>query len=98
MNNSMITAIMMSLVTATTALAAGYTTASMDSGTGNSDTSWYEQGYNTANPATGLPRAGSTFTHQNATNHQYTMAPSYRSNNAVLLDSSLTSATLTLVA
>lgn len=77
-------------------VAGGYTTASMDAGTGNSATSWYEQGYDAAAPATGLPRAGSTFTHQNAPDHQFTMAASYRSNNAVLLDSTLTRATLTL--
>src|SRR5205823_1595634 len=52
----------------------GYTTASMDSGLGNSATSWYEQGYNSVSPATGLPPAGSTFTHQSAANHRYTMA------------------------
>jgi predicted alpha-1,6-mannanase (GH76 family) len=75
----------------------GYTTASMDSGTGNNATSWYEQGYNTANPTTGLPIAGTVFTHQNAPDHQYRMAPSYAANNAVLLDSLLTTATLALV-
>src|ERR1043166_1993599 len=74
----------------------GYTTASMDAGSGNTATSWYEQGYNTTNPTTGLPPAGSTFSHQNITGHQYTMAPSYTSNNAVLLDSTLTTATLVL--
>ncbi|MDB6020465.1 MAG: hypothetical protein JWQ04_322, partial [Pedosphaera sp.] len=77
------------------AVAGGYTTASMDSGIGNSLTSWYEQGYNTASPTTGLPHAGSTFTNQNAANHRYTMAPSYTANNAVMLDSTITSATLT---
>ena len=78
-------------------ISGGYTTASMDNGIANSAYSWYEQGYNSANPSTGLPTAGSTFTHQNAPNHQYTMAPSYTANNAVLLDSTVTSATLTLV-
>jgi hypothetical protein len=78
--------------------ARGYTTASMDSGLGNAAYSWYEQGYNTASPSTGLPVAGATFTHQNAADHQYAMAPSYRSNNAALLDSTLTSATLVLAA
>ncbi len=78
-------------------LAGGYTTASMDSGTANSNYSWYEQGYNTAYPTTGLPPAGSTFQHQNLPNHQYTMAPSYTANNAVLLDSTLTNAALTLL-
>ena len=76
----------------------GYTTASMDAGLGNSATSWYEQGFNTANPATGLPPAGTTFTHQSASDHQYRMAASYRSNNAVVLDFTLTNATLTLAA
>src|SRR6266566_9813377 len=47
-------------------VAGGYTTASMDNGVANSQFSWYEQGYNTTSPATGLPLAGSTFTHQNA--------------------------------
>jgi predicted alpha-1,6-mannanase (GH76 family) len=77
-------------------IAGGYTSASMDNGTANTANSWYEQGYNTASPTTGLPPAGSTFTHQSAANHSYRMAPSYAANNAVLLDSTLTSATLTL--
>jgi predicted alpha-1,6-mannanase (GH76 family) len=77
-------------------VAGGYTTASMDNGIANSGYSWYEQGYNTANPTTGLPHPGSTFTHQNAADHQYKMAQSFASNNAILLDSVLTSATLTV--
>ena len=78
-------------------VAGAYTTASMDSGLGNVNTSWYEQGYNAANPTTGLPPAGSSFTSQSSADHQYTMAPSYKANNAVLLDSTCNSATLTLV-
>src|SRR5262249_50746773 len=58
-------------------IAEGYSTASMDNGVANSGFSWYEQGYNAANPATGLPPAGTIFTHQNAADHQYRMAPSY---------------------
>jgi predicted alpha-1,6-mannanase (GH76 family) len=77
-------------------VAGGYTTASMDNGLANSGYSWYEQGYNTANPTTGLPAAGAIFTHQNAPDHQYQMAPNYASNNAVLLDAVLTAATLSL--
>ncbi|HEX3717517.1 MAG TPA: glycoside hydrolase family 76 protein [Verrucomicrobiae bacterium] len=76
----------------------GYTTASMDSGIGNSGTSWYEKGYNSAVPTTGLPPAGSTFTSQTSSTHFYTMAPSYTANNAILLDSSLTNAAFTLIA
>ena len=78
-------------------IAGGYTTASMDSGLGNSGNSWYEQGYNAASPTTGLPPAGSAFNSQSAANHQYRMAPSYAAPNAVLLDSTLTTATLSLV-
>lgn len=78
-------------------VAGGYTTATMDNGVANSANSWYEQGYNTANPATGLPPAGSVFTHQNAADHQYRMAASYAANNAILIDSVSTNATLSLV-
>lgn len=77
-------------------IAGGYTTASMDNGTGNANTSWYETGYNTASPSTGLPHAGATFTSQSLANHQYTMAPSYTTNDAMLLDSTLTNGTFTL--
>src|SRR4029077_11803503 len=58
-------------------IAGAYTSASMDNGTANTASSWYEQGYNTANPSTGLPSAGSTFIHQSAANHSYRMAPNY---------------------
>jgi predicted alpha-1,6-mannanase (GH76 family) len=74
----------------------GYTTASMDNGVANSAFSWYERGYNLTFPSTGLPLAGTTFVHQSAPDHQYRMAPGYSSNNAVLLDSTLTTATLTV--
>src|SRR5580658_9657803 len=72
----------------------GFTTASMDEGIGNTGTSWYEEGYDSAAPTTGLPTAGSAFTSQSSSSHQYTMAPSYKTNNAVLLDSTVTNATL----
>jgi hypothetical protein len=75
----------------------GYTTASMDNGTGNTGTSWYERGYDSAAPSTGLPAAGSTLTSQSSASHIYTMAPSYTANNAVMLDSILSNAALTLV-
>src|SRR5580658_1779258 len=78
-------------------MAGGYTTASMDEGIANYDTSWYEQGYDSAAPTTGLPTAGSTFTSQTSPTHHYTMAASYKTNNAVLLDSTVTNATLALV-
>lgn len=77
-------------------IAGAYTTASMDSGTGNNNTSWYEEGYNVTSPATGLPPAGSTFASQTFANHQYTMAASYTDANALMLDSVLTNGTFTL--
>lgn len=78
-------------------VAGGYTTASMDSGLGNSGTSWYEQGFDSAAPATGLPTHGSTFISASSSSHIYTMAPSYATNDVVLLDSTLTKATLAFV-
>ena len=71
------------------------TTATLDAGTNNNNFTWYEQGYNTANPSTGLPTAGSTFTSQSQADHNYQMAPSYVGNDAVLINSQVTSATLT---
>jgi hypothetical protein len=71
------------------------TTASMDSGTANSGYAWYERGYNSLWTATGLPIAGSTFT-SDIPGHDYILAPNYKSNNAVMIDSTLTGATLTL--
>jgi hypothetical protein len=74
------------------------TTASMDSGTNNNGASWYELGYNTAAPATGLPAAGSTFTSAASTTHQFQMAPTYATNNAALIDPSIKTATWVLTA
>src|ERR1043166_4759493 len=63
------------------------TTASMDSGTVNTGTSWYEQGYNAAAPSTGLPAPGSTITNQSASDHVYTLPATYAVSNAALVDS-----------
>jgi len=65
-----------------------YTTASMDAGAANTGTSWYEQGYNTAAPTTGLPPAGTTLTNPPSADHIYTLAPSYAANNVAMVDSS----------
>jgi hypothetical protein len=71
------------------------TTATMDNGTGNTGYTWYEVGYNAAAPATGVPAAGSTFVSQAQADHSYRMAPNYTNNNAVLISSGVTNATLT---
>ncbi|MGH7950492.1 MAG: glycoside hydrolase family 76 protein [Limisphaerales bacterium] len=81
--------------TAPSAPASHYTTASMDAGTANTGDSWYEQGYNSSAPATGLPAAGSTIVNQSASDHVYTFASSYSANDAAMIDSSH-SANLTL--
>ena len=74
-------------------LPGGYTTASMDNGLANTANSWYEMGYNLTNLTSGLPHPGTTFTSQSSANHQYTMAPSYTANNALMLNSTLMSGT-----
>jgi hypothetical protein len=71
------------------------TTASMDGGTANTGFSWYERGYHPIWTSSGLPIAGSTFT-SDVAGHDYLLAPSYKSNNAVMIDGTLTTATLTL--
>jgi hypothetical protein len=69
--------------------------ATMDSGIGLTLFTWYEQGYATNAPNTGLPTAGSTLTSTNAAEHQYVLAPTYGGNNAVLIDADNSSAVLT---
>src|SRR6267378_5551792 len=65
------------------------TTASMDGGTANTGFGWYERGYHPVWTSTGLPVAGSTFT-RDVSGHEYLLAPNYKSNNAVMIDSTLT--------
>src|SRR6185312_14087134 len=59
-------------------------------GTNNHGDTWNEAGYFVANPYVGLPVAGSTFTSVSAPDHSYTLAPSYTTNDAVMLDASAT--------
>jgi hypothetical protein len=72
------------------------TSASMDTGTNNTGYGWFERGYNVDYPTTGLPVAGSIYTSELDWEHSFQFAPSYRSNNAVLVDSTLTSGALIL--
>lgn len=62
------------------------TTASMDAGVSNTGTSWYEQGYNAAALATGLPAPSSVITNAASTDHIYAFAPAYNSNNVAMVD------------
>lgn len=77
-------------------VAAQPTTASMDNGTGNTGNGWYERGYDTAASTTGVPNAGSTFTSESFSDHSYQMAPNFQTNDTVLIDSTVTSDTITL--
>jgi Concanavalin A-like lectin/glucanases superfamily/Immunoglobulin domain len=73
------------------------TTATLDEGTENYGTTWFQQGYYLADPSVGLPAPGATFTYtSNSIEYSYTMAPSYTNDDAILIDSSAPSATLTL--
>ena len=63
-----------------------YTTATMDNGTNNNGTTFYEQGYASDWPWTGVPHAGVTFNAlSDPTGHQFMMAPDYTTNNAILV-------------
>jgi hypothetical protein len=74
-----------------------YTTATMDAGTNNTGNTWYEQGYATGYPNTGLPAAGSILVSTNLPDHSYQMAPSYGEPNAIYADMNNSTATVTFV-
>lgn len=72
------------------------TTASLDGGTNNTGATFYERGFNINFPETGLLAAGEVVVSEAAADHTYAMAASYTTNNAVLVDSGVTNATLTV--
>jgi len=61
-----------------------YITATMDGGTARTGNTWYERGFNTASPLSGLPM-GQTFTSAANPSVQYTLRPS-NANNTLMLD------------
>jgi len=72
----------------------GSVTATMDNGTGLGGFTWFEQGADAASLTTGLPHSGSTFTSAaSATTHF--QLQQFTGNNAILLDSTVTTDTLT---
>jgi hypothetical protein len=73
------------------------TSASMDTGSDNTGFAWCERGYLREWPAVGLPAADSTITFGPGMNYDCHFAPSYKTNNVLLIDSVLTSGTLTLI-
>jgi hypothetical protein len=72
------------------------TTASIDAGTNNFNATLFEQGFDTSNPANGLPSAGSTITALDDATHSFTMPPSYSSPNGILIDTVVSNGTFTL--
>lgn len=73
------------------------TTATLDNGTQDTGTTWFQQGYYLADTSVGLPAPGATLNYtSNSIVYSYTMAPSYTNNDAILINASVTSATLTL--
>ena len=75
------------VVEKTPALNGSYTSVSMDGGTGNNGNSWYEAGFDGQALTSGLPAAGSTIVDASASDHSFTMAPTYAANNVAYLDS-----------
>jgi hypothetical protein len=72
-----------------------HTTATMDNGTANARTTWYEQGYYPLALTSGLPAPGSLLTNQISPDHCYRLPPSYLENNAALIDAIVSSNSLT---
>jgi hypothetical protein len=70
------------------------TTATLDEGTGNYGYTWYETGWN-GQTGTGLPNAGTLATNATLPDHVYQMAPSFTTNDAILIDSTVSNATIT---
>jgi len=71
------------------------TTVSMDGGTNNTGNTWFEQGYYSQFPASGLPPAGSTLTSSYLPDHQYVMPATYVGNNCIFVDAAHPTADLT---
>jgi hypothetical protein len=72
------------------------TTATVDQGTNNGANTWFEVGYDVANPGNGLPAAGSTFTAESNPNYSFRAPPTYVGPNGILIDTVITNGTFTL--
>ena len=72
------------------------TTASVDNGTNNTANTWFEQGYDTANPSNGLPPANTVFTAQDNANYTFRAPPTYAGPNGILIDTVISNGTFTL--
>jgi Concanavalin A-like lectin/glucanases superfamily/Immunoglobulin I-set domain/Immunoglobulin domain len=74
-----------------------YVNVTMDGGTNNNGNTWYEMGYASALPNTGLPHPGATFTSITATDHQFMMPPAYTTNNCLYIGGANAPGTSTFV-
>jgi len=63
------------------------TTASMDGGINNSGSTWYEMGFSSTYPDSGLPHPGGIITSLVDSSRKYQFAPSYKTNDAIIIDS-----------
>ncbi len=72
------------------------TTASVDNGTNNTASTWYEIGYDRSNPTFGLPAAGTIVVARDNANYSFRMPPTYVGNNGILIDTAVTNGTFTL--
>jgi hypothetical protein len=72
------------------------TTASVDQGTNNGASTWYEIGYDASNPSWGLPAAGSVVVARDNANYSFRMPPTYVGPNGILIDTAVPSGTFTL--
>jgi hypothetical protein len=72
------------------------TTASVDNGIANTANTWMEQGFDPANPANGLPPAGTVVVAVSNANYSFKMPPSYTGPNGILIDTVISNGTFTL--
>ncbi|HZZ70975.1 MAG TPA: PEP-CTERM sorting domain-containing protein [Pirellulales bacterium] len=71
-------------------------TASMDDGTGLMGSTFYEQGFNTGSPRTGVAHPGTPFVSANDPNHIFQLASDFTQNDALLLDGTSSGSPATL--
>lgn len=72
------------------------TTATLDNGTNNTASTWYEIGYDASNPSFGLPAADSVVTARDNANYSFRMPPTYVGPNGILIDTIFTNSAFKL--
>ena len=72
------------------------TTATMETGTANRRSTWFEKGYYTPAPESGLPAANSVIVSESQPDHRFLLPANYADKNAILLDATCSNAVLIL--